>query len=157
MRVAEKTAVPLPERRKGRREGLPDAMAEALQQHRRGIQRELEKIFRRLRENDVPESGDEGEQAAYGFERELGSARVDQLTQVRRQIDDALARHAQGRYGRCVACDVNIPVARLRSLPFALYCRDCQARAEEKRGKLLMSLARAGKSSTQLLESPTGE
>ena len=109
-----------------------EALADILQERRRRIREELERLFRRLREEDRPATGDEGDRAVYSLDRELGSARADQLTKVRRRIDDALARHAEGRYGRCVACEMAIPAARLRSLPFALYCRDCQQAAEEK-------------------------
>jgi RNA polymerase-binding transcription factor DksA len=80
-----------------------------------------------------PETGDEADRAVYGLDRELGSARVDQLNRTLRQIDKALARQAERRHGRCVACSARIRMGRLRSLPFALYCRDCQAMAEEKR------------------------
>ena len=109
-----------------------EALAEILRERRRRIREELGRLFRRLREEDRPAAGDEGDRAVYDLDRELESARVAQLTQVRRRIDDALARHAEGRYGRCVACETEIPAARLRSLPFALYCRDCQQVAEEK-------------------------
>lgn len=109
-----------------------EALSGILQERRRRILGELGTLFRRLREEGRPDTGDEGDKAVYGFDRELGSARVDQLDQTLRQIDKALARHAEGRYGRCVACNTQILVARLRSLPFALYCRDCQALAEER-------------------------
>ena len=109
-----------------------EALAEILRERRRRIREELDRLFRRLREEDRPAAGDEGDRAVYALDRELGSARVVQLTQVRRRIDDALTRHAEGRYGRCVGCGTEIPAARLRSLPFALYCRDCQQAAEEK-------------------------
>ncbi len=115
--------------------GRADALTEVLQDRRRCVQDELDSLFRRLREEDRPETGDEGDWAVYGFDRELGSSRLDQLTQMLRQIDDALDRHAAGRYRRCVACDAEIPVARLRSLPFALYCRDCQEAAEKEQSR----------------------
>jgi DnaK suppressor protein len=108
------------------------ALADILQEQRRRIQGEMERLVRRLREEDPPATGDEGERAVSGVDRELGTARVDHLTQIKRQIDDALARHTEGRYGRCVACEAEIPMGRLRSLPFARYCRDCQAAAEER-------------------------
>lgn len=50
---------------------------------------------------------------------EMGSAAL-------RQIDEALRRLHEGRYGRCAECDEVISEARLRALPFALLCRDCQ-------------------------------
>ena len=64
---------------------------------------------------------------------------MDQLSQTLRHIDNALAQHAEGRYGRCVICNAQIIVERLRSLPFALYCRDCQALAEERHAVLRMA------------------
>jgi DnaK suppressor protein len=108
------------------------ALTGILRERRRRIQEELGTLFRRLREDERPDAGDEGDQAVYGFDRELGSARLDHLSQRLRQIDNALARHAAGRYGWCIACNTQILVARLRSLPFALYCRDCQALSEER-------------------------
>ncbi len=116
-------------------------LTEIVRERRRHIQEELDTLFRRLREEGHPDTGDEGERAAHGLDRELGSARVDQLTQALRQIDNALARHAEGRYGRCVACDTEIPEARLRSLPFTLYCRDCQEAAEAARAGLVAPIA----------------
>lgn len=106
-----------------------------LEERSRSIRAELKALSRRLREEERPEVWDEGDRAAYGFGRELGSARVDQLTRMLRQIEDALARHAERRYGYCVQCEGEIPIARLHSLPFALYCRDCQEAEERRAGR----------------------
>jgi DnaK suppressor protein len=97
-----------------------------LEERAQRVHAELEILSRRLREEERPEVWDECDRAAYGIDRELGSARVDQLARMLRQIEDTLGRHAEGRYGYCARCENEIPVARLRSLPFALYCRDCQ-------------------------------
>lgn len=105
-----------------------------LEERRRSIRAEFETFSRRLREEDRPDALDEGDKAAYGLAREFDSARVNRLIQMLKQIEDALSRHACGWYGRCAACEGEIPVARLRSLPFALYCRDCQDSVEANRG-----------------------
>jgi DnaK suppressor protein len=110
-------------------------------EHRRRIQAELSTIFGRLRENGHPENGDDMDQAAFGYDRELGSARVNQLNQMLRQIELAMARHAQSRYGRCGHCNEEIPLARLRSLPFALLCRECQEIKERRECVLGKSFA----------------
>lgn len=127
-----------------RRRGTPEraeALTETLHEHRRRIREELDGAFRELREGMSPDTGDAGDRAVAQFDRELRSARLDQLTQMLRQVDAALSRDAAGRYGRCLACEMDIPVARLRSLPFALYCLECQAAAEEKRRGLVGSIA----------------
>jgi RNA polymerase-binding transcription factor DksA len=46
--------------------------------------------------------------------------------QTLKQIDDALARLQRGLYGTCVECGDEIPAARLRALPFAVRCLDCE-------------------------------
>ncbi len=46
------------------------------------------------------------------------------------QVQRALAAYAQGRYGVCEECRVEIPLARLRARPVATRCTDCQRQAE---------------------------
>ena len=48
-------------------------------------------------------------------------------------IDAALERWAQGLYGRCQDCGVEIPEARLQAYPMALRCVACQTQAEQTR------------------------
>ncbi len=102
------------------------ALRAMLEERAQQVRAELETLSRRLREEDRPEAWDEGDRATYGLGREMGTARMNQLTRMLRQIEDAIARHAEGHYGYCARCDGEIPVARLRSLPFTVYCRDCQ-------------------------------
>lgn len=46
------------------------------------------------------------------------------------RITDALARLEKGEYGRCLECDEEIGEKRLRALPFASRCKDCQEATE---------------------------
>ena len=41
------------------------------------------------------------------------------------QIDRALARMDRGEYGTCTECGVEIPIERLRALPYADRCVKC--------------------------------
>jgi len=45
------------------------------------------------------------------------------------EIDAALDRIAEGTYGACVLCGVDIPAERLEFRPFAAGCVGCQASA----------------------------
>jgi DnaK suppressor protein len=47
-------------------------------------------------------------------------------------IRDAFGRMRDGDYGLCVDCGEEIPVARLRAVPWASRCADDQQRAEER-------------------------
>ncbi len=50
------------------------------------------------------------------------------------QIEEAIAKVADGRYGTCSNCDDPIPEARLKAVLWARYCVDCQEL--EERGLL---------------------
>ena len=50
-------------------------------------------------------------------------------------IDDALGQIDAGRYGVCVECGGAIAEGRLRALPFAVRCRDCEHRREQHQGR----------------------
>ena len=46
-------------------------------------------------------------------------------------IDQALTRIEDGSFGVCIECGANIPVERLRAIPYALYCLDCKKKHED--------------------------
>ena len=51
------------------------------------------------------------------------------------QIDAALRRLDEGAYGECIECGQEIPIERLRALPFTLRCQeDEEARERSIRG-----------------------
>jgi RNA polymerase-binding protein DksA len=64
-----------------------------------------------------------------GLEREL--VIESNREQMLEEIDAALTRMDEGRYGRCEDCGGEIPQPRLEVLPFALRCVDCEAKREE--------------------------
>ena len=47
-------------------------------------------------------------------------------------IDAALSRLERGRYGICEKCKEEIPIERLKAVPFAAYCIDCQSKRNER-------------------------
>jgi DnaK suppressor protein len=51
-----------------------------------------------------------------------------------RDIDEALERLRHGDYGLCVDCGALIPAKRLRAVPTARRCLNCQARCERRAG-----------------------
>jgi len=46
------------------------------------------------------------------------------------EIENALARLEHGSFGVCESCGRGIPLARLRAMPAARHCLDCQKKAE---------------------------
>lgn len=76
---------------------------------------------------------DQGDEA--GFLSEDGSSlaeaeRLDvfsgNLAQMRARIMNALERMDEGTYGKCMRCGKDIPIDRLRAIPYAEYDVACQ-------------------------------
>jgi DnaK suppressor protein len=64
--------------------------------------------------------------------RELDMILTDREKRKLHQIDDALDRIEDGVYGQCDECGVKIPRARLKVLPFAKSCVECQEKNERE-------------------------
>ena len=50
------------------------------------------------------------------------------------QIEAALRKIEKGIYGRCELCRQPIPKKRIKALPFARYCVNCQHSSERHNG-----------------------
>ena len=59
------------------------------------------------------------------------------------RIDEALRRLEAGTYGTCAECGTDIASPRLKALPFALKCRDCQEREEAREAEERQTTLRA--------------
>jgi DnaK suppressor protein len=80
---------------------------------------------------DVEPSGDIYDQASSERDRELDLLLGDREREKLRNIDEALDRLTDGEYGVCEECEEDIPLGRLKVLPFARYCVRCKADIEK--------------------------
>ena len=76
-------------------------------------------------------SGDIYDQASSERDRELGLLLGDREREKLRHIDEALMKIEEGEYGICEECEEEIPVGRLKVVPFARYCVRCKADIEK--------------------------
>ncbi len=84
--------------------------------------------------SDVPSgepSGDIYDQASSERDRELGLLLGDREREKLRNIDEALLRLDEGEYGICEECGDDIPLGRLKVMPFARYCVRCKSDIEK--------------------------
>ncbi len=84
--------------------------------------------------SDVPSgepSGDIYDQASSERDRELGLLLGDREREKLRNIDEALLRFEEGEYGVCEECGDEIPLGRLKVMPFARYCVKCKSDIEK--------------------------
>jgi RNA polymerase-binding protein DksA len=72
--------------------------------------------------------------AADTYDRELSTNLVSSEQEVLYQIDDALKRLDDDSFGTCLQCNKPITLSRLKAVPYASLCINCQ-RAKEKKPK----------------------
>jgi len=81
-------------------------------------------------EGDV---GDEADQASLSSERELLFELSDNERTVLESIEAALRKIETHVYGLCEECRGEIAVPRLKAIPHARYCIQCQAKFDKPR------------------------
>ncbi len=76
-------------------------------------------------------SGDIYDQASSERDRELGLLLGDREREKVHAIDEALLRIKEDEYGICEECEEEIPLGRLKALPFARHCVKCKSDLEK--------------------------
>ena len=66
------------------------------------------------------------------FERELTLNLVGNEKDVLDQVEAALERIEEGRYGRCEECGRKIAQARLEAMPYVALCVRCASQQEQR-------------------------
>ena len=72
--------------------------------------------------------------AADTYEREMNVNIASSEQEILYQIDDALKRIDDGTFGACQSCNKSITMSRLKAVPYASLCIECQ-RAKEQKSK----------------------
>ena len=77
--------------------------------------------------NDVLDAGESSE---ADIQEDIEFALIQMKAETLQQINEALARLEEGTYGYCFECGDEIAEQRLRALPFAVRCKDCEEARE---------------------------
>lgn len=91
-----------------------------------------------LRTNALEHTDDRGSEDDDGsdaFMRLQNLSQVDLQNKVIQQIDEALVRIQEGKYGICEICGQLIRKPRLINLPFVRTCMECQSAMEKPLGR----------------------
>lgn len=70
------------------------------------------------------------ESSEADIQDDLEFALIQMKSETLNKVTDALARLEQGNYGDCFECGEEIAEKRLRALPFAVRCKDCEEARE---------------------------
>jgi RNA polymerase-binding transcription factor len=76
-------------------------------------------------------SGDIYDQASSERDRELGLLLGDREREKVHAIDEALLRIDENEYGICEECEEEIPLGRLKAMPFTRHCVKCKSDLEK--------------------------
>jgi DnaK suppressor protein len=70
------------------------------------------------------------ESSEADIQEDIEFALIQMKSETLNKVTDALARLKQGEYGYCFECGEEIAEKRLRALPFAVRCKDCEEARE---------------------------
>ncbi|MGE0394776.1 MAG: TraR/DksA family transcriptional regulator [Vicinamibacterales bacterium] len=79
------------------------------------------------RERDV---ADQGETSEIDIQDDIELALIQMKSETLNKVNQALRRLDDGLYGNCFECGDEIAAPRLRALPFAVRCKDCEEARE---------------------------
>ena len=111
--------------------GGAEAVREVLLGHRDRILKMYEKDVRAGQEASDEGSDDVVDRANNAYSRELLFSLSDGERHTMLRVEEALQRLEGGTYGVCINCGNEIRSGRLRAVPWARYCIDCQELAEK--------------------------
>lgn len=123
-----------------------------LETRRREIQAEVQGKIRGVRADGawagkLNEVLDTVESSEADIQGDIELALIQMKSETLNKINDALTRLEQGDYGNCFDCGEEIAGKRLRALPFAVRCKDCEEAREIAEQRERQNVARRGTSS----------
>src|SRR5437879_85871 len=107
-------------------------MREQLGEMKTKLLSEIDSELRAEREANKDEGMDTYDLASEERDREISFILSDRERAKMGAIEDALERIAEGSYGVCESCGLEIGEERLEALPFTRLCRDCQQDQERE-------------------------
>jgi RNA polymerase-binding transcription factor len=114
-----------------------------LEDRRREIMSEVQGKIRDVRTEGntqkLNEVFDAGESSEADIQEDIEFALIQMKAETLQKINEALGRLEEGLYGNCYECGEEISEPRLRALPFAVRCKDCEEAREmaEQRQRLM--------------------
>jgi DnaK suppressor protein len=109
-------------------------LKQILEGRRREIMSEVQGKIRDVRSEGTAqklnEVFDAGESSEADIQGDIEFALIQMKAETLQKINEALSRLEEGVYGNCYECGEEISEPRLRALPFAVRCKDCEEARE---------------------------
>ena len=122
--------------KKTNKETLTAAELKEIKKHLEQLKEEAAERLKNKKDMDMPEAevGDPIDDATRSLDKEILFELSGNAHNTIEQIEAALRKMDKGIYGTCEICRQPIPKKRIKALPFARYCVNCQHSAERSRG-----------------------
>ena len=119
-----------------------------LDNRRRELMAEVQGRMRDVRNEGNKERDvlDQGESSEVDIQEDIELALIQMKSETLNKIDAALRRLDEGSYGDCFECGDEISEARLRALPFAVRCKECEEARETAELRERMAQRKGGSS-----------
>ena len=116
-----------------------DELRQMLEDRRRELMSEVQDRIRDVRAEGDRDVLDQGESSEVDIQEDIEFVLIQMKSETLHKINEALRRLEEGTYGNCFECGDEIAEARLRALPFAVRCKDCEEAREtaEQRARLM--------------------
>lgn len=119
---------------KGQRGERYDELKQMLEDRRREILNEVQSRIKDVRSEGAGglTAGvvDAEETSVADIQEDIELALIQMKAETLTRINEALGRLEENTYGRCNECGQEISPQRLRALPFAIRCKDCEEARE---------------------------
>src|SRR3954453_22477219 len=131
--------------------GRYDELKAILEERRREIMNEVQGRMRDVRAEGAGSAVqgvlDAAESSEADIQDEIEFALIQMKAETLNKIEEALHRLEEGTFGYCFECGEEISERRLRALPFAVRCKDCEEQRETMQQRERMIAQRRGNAS----------
>jgi len=114
--------------------GRYEELRKILEDRRREIVSEVQEKIKDVRAEGASgmmhSVAEAGETATADIQDDIEFALIQMKAETLQKINEALERLEEGAYGNCFECGDEISHQRLRALPFAVRCKECEEARE---------------------------
>lgn len=114
-----------------RRIALRNSLVRKREEFVKEAKSEISKYIRGETRQLVDTALDNGDWSVVDLSEDISLRQLSTHRETLLKIDAALRKIDEGTYGKCEDCGEDISVERLKILPFAIYCVDCQGKREQ--------------------------
>ncbi len=114
-----------------RKEALRKELIKKREEIVKEAKEEISKYIKGETKQLVDTALDNGDWSVIDLSEDISLKQLNTHRENLQKIDEALRKLKEGTYGICEDCGEEISAERLKVLPFAIYCIDCQEKREQ--------------------------